>query len=317
MTPSDSNKSNLVYYFIIFLLLGGVSFLAYKWSETRGLNEECNNTNALIQSELDDLESMLAGYVGEMSNDMRKDLQAMLQTYDDLIDKDASKADSINAQKQEIENLIVKLNQTRNISARELGKLKKENETLKGIMRGYVKQIDSLYTMTQKLSVDLDETSNALNMTKEERDNFKKEAQESSEKIKIGSKLRAYNLHSGALRLKLNNTTEATDRSRKAYQLFSSFTLQENLLSAAGNKTIYLQISDPNGKIYMSSGANTTNTQSGLIQYSDKKTIEYNNQALDVAIYYDLKGENAEKGKYRVKLYCEGVVIGEDNFILK
>ena len=67
----------------------------------------------------------------------------------------------------------------------------------------------------------------------------------------------------------------------------------------------------------MSSGANTTNTQYGLIQYSDKKTIEYNNQALDVAIYYDLKGENAEKGKYRVKLYCEGVVIGEDNFILK
>ena len=317
MNAQESKKNSLIYFAIILLLLVGVSFLAFKWSETRKLNEECSNTNTLIQTELDDLETMLSGYVGEMSNDMRNDLQNMLQTYDNLIEKDASKADSINAQKQEIENLMAKLDQSRTLSARELGKLKKENETLKGIMRGYVKQIDSLYTMTQKLTIDLDETSNELNVTKEERDNFKKEAEEKGEKVKIGSKLRAYNVSSGALRLKLNNTTESTDRAKKAFQLYSSFTLQENLLSAAGNKTVFLQITDPNGKIFMSSTSNTTNTQSGVIKYSDKKTIEYNNQAIDVAIYYDLKGESAEKGKYRVKLYCEGVVVGEDNFILK
>lgn len=317
MEMEESKKSSLIYFIIIIFLLAGISFLAYKWSTEQTANEECNNTNSIIQSELDDLENILSDYVGDMSNDMRVELQNMLVTYDNLIEKDASKADSLNVQKKEIEGLMQKLQQTRNISARELNKLKKENETLKGIMRGYVKQIDSLYTMTKQLSVDLDEKSNELNLTKEERDIYKKDAEEKDAKVKLGSKLRAYNIKSGALRLKSNNVTEETPKAKKAYQFYSSFTLQENLIASKGKRTIYLQVSDPNGKVFMSRGSNTVNTTDGILKFSDQKSIEYNNQALDVAIYYDLKGENAPKGKYIVKLICDGAIIGNDSFVLK
>ena len=314
---TSKNSSGIIYLMLILLLLGGLSFVAYKWSETKTLNEECANENALLNSEIKDMEQMMTGYVGELSDDMRKDLKAMLNTYDDLIKKDSSKSDSLNAQKAEILQLMNQLDKNKRMSARELSKLRKENETLKGIMRGYVRQIDSLYTLNKRLEVNLDETSLRLNETSIERDNYKKEAEEKGEQVKKGAKLRAYNISSGALRLKANNTTEITDRAKKVYQLKSSFTLQENVLAISGRKTVYLSIMAPNGQILQSRSSNITTTESGSVAYSDKKEVDYNNQALDITIYYDVKTDVIDKGTYRVKIYCEGVTIGEDSFVLK
>ncbi len=318
--PKETKKSSIIYFTIIVFLLGGMSFLAFKWSKERSISEECYNENIEIQNELkemDEYKDLIAEYIGSQSKDMKNDLELMLSTYDDLIEKDASQADSINLQKQAIEELQEKLKTSKNLSAYQLRKMQKENETLKEIMRGYVQQIDSLYTMNQKLVFDLDEKSTQLDLTKEERDNFKKEAEEKTEQVKIGSKLRAYNIKSGALRLKLNNTTEETNRSKKVYQFYSDFTLQENLIAKVGKRTVFLQLTSPDGTIYMSKNSNTTNTSKGMVKYSEQKTIDYNRQAIDVAIYYDLKGERAIRGKYKVKLICDGVIIGEDNFILK
>jgi hypothetical protein len=36
-----------------------------------------------------------------------------------------------------------------------------------------------------------------------------------------------------------------------------------------------------------------------------------------MAIYYDLRGEEAPKGNYSVKIYCEGQLVGKDSFTLK
>lgn len=314
---TPKNSSGLIYLILILLLLGGLSFVAYKWSGSKSLSEECANEKALLESEIKDMEQMMSGYVGDMSNDMRKDLKAMLQTYDDLIKKDSSKTDSLNAQKEEILQVMKQLDQNKRLSARELSKIKRENETLKGIMRGYVRQIDSLYTINKRLEIDLDVTSTKLNETSEERDIYKKEAEEKDEQVKKGSKFRAYNISSGALRMKANNITEATDRAKKVYQLKSTFTLQENVLARAGKRTIYMAITAPNGQILQSKSSNILTTDQGSVAYSDRKDVDYNNQALDVTIFYDVNSDAIEKGTYRVSLYCDGVRIGEDSFVLK
>ena len=126
---TTKNSSGLIYLVLIMLLLGGLSFVAYKWSDVRTLNEECANENALLESEIKDMEQMMSGYVGEMSDDMRKDLKAMLQTYDDLIKKDSTKSDSLNAQKAEIMELMNQLEKNKKMSARQLTKMRRENET--------------------------------------------------------------------------------------------------------------------------------------------------------------------------------------------
>jgi hypothetical protein len=62
---------------------------------------------------------------------------------------------------------------------------------------------------------------------------------------------------------------------------------------------------------------NTVETESVSVLYSDKKEIDYQNQSIDLSIYYDLQGESLSKGNYKVKIICEGNIIGTDSFTLK
>jgi cbb3-type cytochrome oxidase subunit 3 len=313
----NERSSNSIYLIIILLLLACLAVFAYLYSVKRKEFNNCNNENIILKSDMQGMNEMMQGYVGNMSNDLKKDFKNMLATYDKLIEKDKSKADSLNIQKAQIQSLLDKLNTNKKLSASELYKLRKENETLRGIMRSYVRQIDSLNTLNIKLTSDLDQTTTKLSETTNERDQFKKDAEEKGEKIKLGSRLQAYSFKSEALRMKLNKTTEPTEKAKNAIQFRSSFTISENSLTNPGRKSVYMQIIGPNGDVFQANPNNKFSSENGTIAFSDKKDIDYSNQAIDVTIYYDLKSETAVKGNYKVKVYCDGALIGTDNFSLK
>jgi len=317
MNDSAQKKSNGFYLIIILLLMVLLAILTYMWSTKRTELNNCSNENLLLKSDMEGMNQMLEGYVGNISSDLKKDFKNMLATYDKLIAKDASKADSLNKQKNEIQMLLGKLEANKKLSASQLYKFKKENETLRGIMRSYVMQIDSLNTLNYGLNKDLEDKTTKLNETSTERDEYKKAVEEKTEQIKKGSKLKAYNFVSEALRMKFNNTTEVTDKAKKTIQIRSSFTISENSLTSSGRKLVYLQITDPNGTILHSRANNTVETESGSVLYSDKKEIDYQNQSIDLSIYYDLQGESLSKGNYKVKIFCEENIIGTDGFTLK
>ena len=317
MNDSAKKKSNGFYLICILLLMVLLAILTYMWSTKRTELNNCSNENLLLKSDMEGMNQMLEGYVGNISSDLKKDFKNMLATYDKLIAKDASKADSLYKQKTEIQMLLGKLDANKKLSASQLYKFKKENETLRGIMRSYVMQIDSLNTINYGLNKDLEDKTTKLNETSTERDEYKKAVEEKTEQIKKGSKLKAYNFVSEALRMKFNNTTEVTDKAKKTIQLRSSFTISENSLTSSGRKLVYLQITDPNGTILHSRSNNTVETESVSVLYSDKKEIDYQNQSIDLSIYYDLQGESLSKGNYKVKIICEGNIIGTDSFTLK
>ncbi len=317
MDAITPKKSNGFYLILILFLMGSLAVLSYMWSTKRTELNNCSNENLLLKSDMEGMNQMLEGYVGNISSDLKKDFKNMLATYDKLIAKDASKADSLNKQKTEIQMLLGKLEANKKLSASQLYKFKKENETLRGIMRSYVMQIDSLNTINYGLNKDLEDKTTKLNETSTERDEYKKAVEEKTEQIKKGSKLKAYNFVSEALRMKFNNTTEVTDKAKKTIQLRSSFTISENSLTSSGRKLVYLQITDPNGTILHSRANNTVETESGSVLYSDKKEIDYQNQSIDLSIYYDLQGETIIKGNYKIKIFCDGGIIGTDGFTLK
>ena len=218
---------------------------------------------------------------------------------------------------RKIQDLLDQLNTSKKLSANQIYKLRKENETLRGIMKSYVVQIDSLNTLNVKLTSALDKTSNELSSTQTERDQYKQEAETSAEQVKKGSKLTAFGFSSVGLRMKLNNTTEESNRAKGIVQFRSTFTISENPIAKAGNKKVYMQIINPDGKTMQSKSSNMIQVDSGNIPFSDVKEINYNNERIDVTIFYDLKGETALKGNYKVRVYCEGSLIGTDSFTLK
>jgi chromosome segregation ATPase len=316
MTENNQKSSNLFIYSIIGILLIALASLSYMWSTKRTELNQCQNDNLVLKSDMEGMNKMLEGYVGGLSNDLKTDFKNMLDTYDRLIEMDRSKADSLNKQKAQISGLLNQLNTNKKLSARELFNLKKENEVLRTIMRGYVKQIDSLNTLNIKLTSVLDETNNKLTETTTERDSYKQESEQKSEQLKKGAKLQAYAFTCEALRMKVNNTTEVTTKAKNTIQMRASFTIGENQIANSGRKTVYLQITGPNGEVLQNRNGNME-TESGTQAYSDSKTIDYNNQSIDLTIYYDFKGQDAAKGNYKIRIYCEGQLIGSDNLSLK
>jgi nitrogen fixation-related uncharacterized protein len=316
-TTPESKKSNGGFIAAILLLLLAVGFFAFLWSSKNGKLNECENANKALTADMDGMNQMMSGYVDNMSNDLRKDFQNMLETYDALIDKDASKADSLNVQKDKIRSLMDELSRNKKMTASQLFQLRKENETLRGIMKGYVVQIDSLNTLNLQLTTNLESTKTELNSTASERDQFKQQSEMSAEQVKKGSKLQAFSFTSSGLRMKLNNTTEATNKARNTVQISSTFTISENPIAQAGRKSVYMQIIDPSGKSLQSRSSNVMQTESGTLAYSDKKDIDYNNQRVDMTIFYDLNGADAAKGNYKVKIYVDGQLAGTDSFTLK
>ncbi len=319
-TTPDSKKGNGGFIAAILLLLLAVGFFAYLWSSKNSALNECENNTKALTADMDGMNQMMSGYVDNMSNDLRKDFQNMLETYDALIDKDASKADSLNAQKEKIQALMNEMSSLKNknkLTASQLFNLRKENETLRSIMKGYVVQIDSLNTLNLRLTTDLDSTRTRLDETSSERDQFKQDAEANAEQVKKGSKLQAFNFSSTGLRMKLNNTTDETNKARNTVQIRSSFTISENPIAASGRKTVYMQVIDPTGKTLQSRSSNVVKTDMGTLAYSDKKDVDYNNKRVDMSIFYDLKGADAAKGNYKVKIFVDGQLAGTDSFTLK
>lgn len=317
MSEENTKKGNGFYLIAVFALLIALAYVTYMWSSKRAALNACTNENLVLKSDMDGMNKMMEGYVGTLSNDLKTDFKNMLNTYDKLIEKDQSKADSLNVQKEKIQGLLNDLNANKRLTASQLFQLKKENETLRDIMKGYVKQIDALNTLNIELTSKLDETSTQLNSTTVERDDYKKEVEEKNIQLKKGAKLAATAMNSVALMSKVFNGMKETDRAKNAVQIMSSFTISPNTIATAEKKSIYLQITAPDGRILQARSNNTVDTEQGNVAYSDKKDIDYQNQAVDVTIYYDFKTDKAIKGNYKLKVICDGVVIGSDSFTLK
>jgi nitrogen fixation-related uncharacterized protein len=310
-------NNNGAFIAIILILLLGLGALAYLWSAKNTQLNDCANQNTELKSNMDGMNQMMSGYVDNMSNDLRKDFQNMISTYDALIAKDNSKSDSLLVQKQKIEELVSKMDRNKKMSASQLFSMRKENETLRSIMKSYVYQIDSLNTLNINLTSKLETTNTKLTNTSTERDQYKQEAAEKEAQVKKGSKLQVFNFNSAGLRMKLNNTTEESNKARGIVQIRSSFTVSENPITPAGKRTVYMQIVDPTGKTLQQKSSNVVQTDLGMIAFSDKKDIDYNNEQIDMSIFYDLRGEDAEKGNYKVKVYIDGMLVGTDSFTLK
>jgi chromosome segregation ATPase len=294
--------------------------MAMQWSKKNSELNQCSNDNTLLKADMAGMNEMMSGYVDNMSNDLKTDFKNMLKTYDDLMVKDKSKADSLNVQKQKILTLMEDLDASKRngrLNARKIAQMNREIETLRSIMKSYVVQIDSLNTLNVKLTSDLDQTNTKLTTTTQERDMYKQDAEQKTEQVKKGAKLQAYAFSSVGLKMKLNNTTEESNRAKSVVQIKSSFTISENPITTPGQKMVYLQVINPEGRTLQNRSTNVVQIDGLPVSYSDKKEIDYQNQRVDLSIYYDFRGEEAVKGNYKVKIFCDGNLIGTDSFTLK
>lgn len=199
-----------------------------------------------------------------------------------------------------------------------ISKLKRENDELRNIMRGYVYEIDSLNTLNLSLRNDLDAKTVALEETTIDRDNLQVKADALTEKVKEGQKLTVIKstFLSRGMKQTITNNFKETNRAKSVVQIESAFTIGKNAITDPGEKTVYMQIVGPDNKTLQNTLSGVVETESGNVPYSHKRTIDYQNNSVDMLMTYSVRSE-LEGGTYKINIYCQGQLIGVDSFTLK
>jgi glutamyl/glutaminyl-tRNA synthetase len=255
--------------------------------------------NEYLQSELDSLLS---------------EHERIKQEYGDLSEQLSEKDSVILANAEEIRKLIA--------GQADYRKIKRQLERLQNIAKEYVEEIDQLYTENKQLKEENKQVKAQLTESKKEIEEIKKDKEELGQTISTAAVHQAYNIHSRAVYFKNKNKEEViTEKANRVNQLKTTFILGANSLIPTGPVTIYCRIAIPGTGRILAPGAGDAfsfDYQGERLQYTVKKTINYDNTAVNVAITWDLvEGDKALKGKYVVQLYTEEQFLGETSFELK
>lgn len=316
-TKETPKKRDGVYIFIILLLIAGMGGLGFLISNKNKALEVCSIDKSELEADMAGMEGMLSEFVDEQQGDIKKDLRNMLAMYENALATNDVHEDSIRIQQEKIQTLLEDLESSKKRSAREIYKLKKETETLRSIMKDYVRQIDSLNTINVSLRGELTETTTQLTSVTGERDALHEKASTLESKVAVGARLNAYNIYSTGMKYKLDGSLKENSRAGKIDKVRSCFTIAENTLAKSGSKYIYMQVITPDGKVLHQRSSNVINIDGVNVLYSDRKEIDYNNQSIDVCVYYEANNAELAKGNYIVRLYADGTMIGKDSFTLK
>jgi hypothetical protein len=316
-TENQPKKRDGVYIFIILLLIAGLAALGFLVVNKNKAIENCGLEKSELEADMAGMEAMMADYVDTEKGDIKSELKNMLAMYEEALSKNDSKADSIRIQQDKIKELLEELETNKKRSAREIYKLKKETETLRAIMKDYVRQIDSLFTVNTGLRNELTDKTSQLSNVTSQRDELQQKASTLETKVAAGARLSAYGISSAGMKYKLDGTLKENNRAGKIDKIRSCFTIGENSLAKSGPKYIYMQVITPDGKVLHTRSSNVIQVDGVNTMYSDRKEIDYQNQSIDVCIFYDCGNEELAKGNYIVRLYADGALIGKDSFTLK
>lgn len=148
-------------------------------------------------------------------------------------------------------------------------------------------------------------------------DQIKQENNKLNKIVEIAKRLKTFNLYADGVKAS-GSKEKSTTKASKVNRIRACFTILDNQLSEKQEKYIYLVIKDPSDKIFTEGDAKFTLNNGTETQYSLKKNIFYDNKVMDICLQYNIKQlESLEKGKYKVQIYADGIVIGETSFSLK
>ncbi|MBD81156.1 MAG: hypothetical protein CL840_19720 [Crocinitomicaceae bacterium] len=295
----DKNNSNklIIALLALSIVINGV--LGFVLMQKNDAIEQLTGTNVEVTAEKDKLEV---------------ELNDMLAQYDSLETSNDTLMEQLGEERAKVEELIAKV-KSGNWT---IYKLKKETESLRKIMKGFVVTIDSLNTANQQLMSENEKISGELGKERDRSSKLESDKDQLSKKVAIGERMSSVFIEAYAQRVKGNTIHKRTEKASRADKIKCCFTIAANELTKSGKKMVYLRVIGPSGKVLT-----LKDNQDNMFEfdgvrglYSVKKEIIYENVEIDVCMYWVVQNELAS-GKYIVYAYADGHEIGVTEFSLK
>lgn len=277
-----------------------------------GVTQVASLKSQVQQAQLQNEELRLDNEQLQLSNEFDL-LNSEFQQYEDQAQRLAN--DTIlakyTAAKAKVEQLMNELKNEKVKSQARIKELQNEISTLKGLLRHYIAQIDSLNKENAGLRAENTEIK-AQNEQLSSRVREETRRNENlSERMTLAEKLNVTGV--SLTPLKKNGKTEK--KVTKAKQLMVTFTIPQNNSTPVGEKVIYLRLVSPEGQLLGGSGSFQFEGKS--IPCTARKSIEYaGDEVPGVTIYWDVN-TTLTPGDYTVELFTDGYRLTSRRFTLK
>lgn len=256
----------------------------------------------------------------KQKTELNAELQAVIAKHDSIKALYGSLADSLKvkdsiimANAKEIQELLG--------YKWDYGKINKKLDLLRKITQGYVHQIDSLFVVNKELKEENVKITQQYNSEQQKTQELTKDKEELITKVESASVLKAYNVTALGIRNTSGGTEKITDKANRIEKIKVCFTLSANKLVTAGPKVVYMRIARPDNEIITlkKDDSYTFEYQGKPIQYTSKKEVQYENEAVNLCLYWSKKSmeEPAMVGRYNVSLFVDGNEIGQAFFELR
>jgi len=289
-------KTKIIIGVLILVMLGGITYLFFSLRSKDATISELTKQYDLEKEELTDEYSQLnlqyEGYGLRIGND--------------------SLATMLDAERSKVQRILEELKTVKSTDTRRINKLKKELETLRGIMKQYVAQIDSLSALNTQLRSE----NKAVNMryqdVQQKASVLAQEKKALTDKVTLASILEARNITVESL----TNKGRLAKKISKTAQLKFNFVINKNISAPTGEKYIYIRILQPDETPLVKKNDNVFLFENKYINYSARRPIDYAGDEVSVTIYWDVE-EFLHPGTYRADIFADGYVIGTTTFALK
>lgn len=305
MNQSDKTPANLRKILTIAIPGAIVVMAAYYFIFSSVTSSIQDKNNEIEQLQLANQQLQLANEYQELNSEFEQyENRKQFLVNDSIVEK-------YEAAKIKVEKLLEELKSEKVKNQKRISQLQNEINTLKGLLRHYVAQIDSLGKENAGLKAENEHIKIQNRQLSSQVAAQTTKNKELTERVVLAEKLNVTGL--SLVGLKKNGKIEK--KVTKAKQLKVTFTIPQNNSTPVGEKDIFLRIVSPEGNL-LRGGGGTFPFEGGSVEATARKQIEYAGEEIPgITIYWDVNTA-LTPGSYTVELFADNYRLISRQFTL-
>jgi hypothetical protein len=261
---------------------------------------------------------VMAQEVTTLTNDkvlLDQQLSELEAKYEQLSVQYAEMEALFNAERNRVRQLRAQLSGEPGGTLPNVEEYKKRIQELEEQLESYRLQIEAMEAEKQVLVGENAQIRTTLAETTVRNQQLVTENEEMAEQLAKASILTITDLEGTAMRERRRGD-EPTTKAKRTDKLRVCFNINQNLVAKPGNRDYYIRMIDPSNQVLTLSPDNTIEFEGETIQYTMKRTINYQNTLQEVCVVWTQE-EKFQKGYYNVVVFAEGKEVGYKLFQLE
>lgn len=322
-TPNDNSKRLLTMAGIAIAVLLGLSIflMISKYKSGQQLEATALELNDQKQAfaELDTKYNDAVAQL-EQQKGLNAQLDEKINQQLQQLEQNKTQIETMIREKRDFRSAINRLESQKKQYLAEIDKLKEEIGILTEKNTTLTAQNENLSSSLNETQTRLSEESTAKAALISEKTQLETERTVLSKKVDIASAIRVKNITVKAVDVRSSGKEKSKTRASKVDKLNICFVTEPNEVVPSGEETFYITVIDPTGATLavesLGSGIAQDKRNEQDFRYTTTATCNYDNGETNVCGAWQ-PGQNFVKGKYEVKIFNKGYLVGTGSFNLK